>query len=152
MKDGFLAFAMAMSNNKKVNLGQNIDVSHEQRGSRALQVLGNLTTPSIEDARTALVLALALITYNDLMVGAPALPITRSALLLAAPWRSTLIGLTTEGTEASIICILFNEMFECLVLGQIPVFRYDPPMGNTIVDRYYGICHEVLPVLHSTLR
>lgn len=149
MKDGFLAFAMAMSNNKKVNLGQNIDVSHEQRGSRALQVLGNLTTPSIEDARTALVLALALITYNDLMVGAPALPITRSALLLAAPWRSTLIGLTTEETEASIICILFNEMFECLVLGQIPVFRYDPPMGNTIVDRYYGICHEVLPVLHE---
>lgn len=149
MKDGFLAFAMAMSNNKNVSLGQNVNISHEQRGSRALQVLGNLTSPSIEDARTALVLALALITYNDLMVGAPALPITRSALLLAAPWRNQLVGMTTEDTEASVICILFNEMFECLVLGQIPVFRYDPLPGNTIVDRYYGICHEVLPYLHE---
>lgn len=149
LKDGFLAFAMALSDNKKIDIGQHRDVPHEQRGSRALQVLSNLKTASIEDAHTALVLALALITYNDLKVGAPALPITRSALILAAPWRDRLMGMTTEETDSSIICILFNEMFECLVLGQIPVFRYEPPNGNTIVDRYYGVCHEILPYLHD---
>lgn len=149
LKDGFLAFAKALFDNKNPSFAEPLSVSHAERGSRALQKLGNLTTASIEDARTALGLALMLVTYNDLSVGAPTLPISRSALLQAMPWRQQLICATTEDTDPNMICLLFVEMFECLVLGQIPVFRYEPPQENTIVDRYYGICHELLPLLYD---
>lgn len=149
LKDAFLAFASAFSSNKNIDLGEPGGIPHEKRGSRALKVLANLEVSSVEEARTALVLALTIITYNDLHVGAPALPISRSALLLAAPLRHKLIGRTTEDTDPAIICLLFSELFECIVLGQFPVFRYEAPRGNTIVDRYYGICHELLPCLHD---
>ncbi len=149
LKDGVLAFAKALFDNKNPEFANSLSFPHTERSSRALQQLGSLKTRSLEDATTALGLALMLVTYNDLSVGAPTLPISRSALLQAMPWRQQLICATTEDTDPNIICLLFVEMAECLVLGQIPVFRYEPPQANTIVDRYYGICHELLPQFHD---
>lgn len=149
LKDGLLAFANALLVNKSSSFAESFGVTYTERGSRALQKLGNLATNSIEDARTALALAIMLVTYNDLSIGATTLPISRSALLQAMPWRQQLIRATTEDTDPNIICLLFVEISECLVMGQIPVFCYEPPEGNTIVDRYYGICHELLPLLYE---
>lgn len=151
VKDGFLALAMALSSQRNIRFGEteSVALAHVHRGSRALQVLGSLQESSIEDARTALVLALILITYNDLVVGSPTLPISRSAMLLAAPWMNQLIRRTVEDTDPNIICVMFSEMFECLVFGRTPVAYFEPPAGNTIVDRYYGICHELLPFLYG---
>ncbi|KAJ9613177.1 hypothetical protein H2200_003118 [Cladophialophora chaetospira] len=149
LKDGVLVFAKALFDNKNPIAASSFGDSKGDRGSRALQKLGNLATGSVEDARTALHLALMLVTYNDLSVGVPTLPISRSALLQAMPWRHQLIRATTEDTDPNIICLLFVEMAECLVLGQMPVFRYEPPPENTIIDRYYGISQELLPFLYD---
>jgi hypothetical protein len=148
MKDGILAFGEALFRNK-ISSTTAPDYSNPERSSRALQRLRSLSSVSIEDARTALALALMLITYNDLGLGAPTAPISRSALLLAMPWRDSLVGASTDTTDTNIIALLFVEMAECIVLGQVPVFRYDPPAGNDIVDRYYGICHELLPIYYD---
>lgn len=149
LKDGLLAFANALLLNKVSSFAEPFGITYTERGSRALQKLGNLATASIEDARTALALAIMLVTYNDLSIGATTLPISRSALLQVMPWRQQLIRATTEDTDPNIICLLFVEVSECLVLGQLPVFRFEPPEGNRIVDRYYGICHELLPLLYD---
>lgn len=150
VKDGFLALATALSSQRNIHFGktESFALKYIHHGSRALQVLGSLQESSIEDARTALVLALTLITYNDLVVSSPTLPISRSAMLLAAPWMDQPIGRTIEDTDPNIICVMFSEMFECLVFGRTPVAYFAPPAGNTIVDRYYGICHELLPFLY----
>lgn len=149
LKDGFLAFAKALSDNKNIKLGGSLAVTHAEDGSKALQRLRSFETGSLGDARTALGLALVLVTYNDLSVGAPTLPISRSALLQAMPWRQQLICSTTEDTDPNIICLLFVEVCECLVLGDLPIFRFEAPQKSTIVDRYYGICHELLPHLYD---
>jgi hypothetical protein len=149
LKDGLLAFANALLINKVSTFAEPFGITYTERGSRALQKLGNLATASIEDARTALALAIMLVTYNDLSIGATTLPISRSALLQAMPWRKQLIHTTTSDTDPNIICLLFVEISECLVLGQMPVFRYEPPEKNRIVDRYYGVCHELLPLLYD---
>lgn len=149
LKDGILAFANALLLNKHATVARNLNEPSVERGSRALQKLGNMRTASIEDAQTALALALMIVTYNDITIGAPTLPVSRSALLQAMPWRKQLIRKTSEDTDPNIICLLFVEITECIVLGQTPVFRYEPPQENTIVDRYYGVCAELLPFLYD---
>lgn len=149
LKDGILALATALLEQKSPGpVGLSI-TSPTDTGSRALRKLANLTIGSVEDARTALGLALMLITYNDLRVGAPTLPISRSALLQAMPYRSQLIRATSDDMDPNMICVLLAELTECLVLGQVPVFRYEPAPGNTVVDRYYGVCHELFPMIYD---
>jgi len=149
VKDAFLAFAKALSDNKHITLGEILSPSHAENGSKALQNLRSLAPACLEDIRTVISLALILVTYNDLSVGAPTLPISQSALLQALPWREQLICKTTEETDPYIICLLYVELAECIVLGELPIFRYEPPAGNTIVDTYYGISHELLPHLYD---
>ncbi|KAK5048880.1 hypothetical protein LTR84_005300 [Exophiala bonariae] len=149
LKDGILAFANALLANKHATVAENLNDPSCQRGSRALQKLATIQTTSIEDARAALALAMMIITYNDITIGASTLPIARSALLQALPWKQQLIRATLEDTDPNIICILFVEVTECIVLGETPVFRYEPSQENTIVDRYYGVCPELLPFLYD---
>jgi len=149
LKDGFLAFASVFQVAKHADSAEALSLQHIQRGSRAVRRLANLSTATIDDARTALTLALLLSTYNDLVTGAPALALSRSALLRAMPFRDQLILPTTEGTNPHIVCILFMEATECLVVGQVPLFRHEPPPGCTLVDKYYGVSHELLPFLYD---
>ncbi|KEF53916.1 uncharacterized protein A1O9_09711 [Exophiala aquamarina CBS 119918] len=149
LKDAFLAFASVFLVSKHADSAEALSRQHVQRGSRAVQRLANLSTVTIDSARTALTLALLLSTYNDLVTGAPAFALSRSALLRAMPYRKQLILPTTEGTNPHIICILFMEATECLVIGQVPLFRHQPLQGNTLVDKYYGISHELLPFLYD---
>lgn len=149
LKDGLLAFANALLVNKHPAIAQQLNTPYVEKGSRALQRLGSMGAASVDEARTTLGLALMLVTYNDLIMGAPTLPISRSALLQVMPWRNQLIRSTTEDTDPNIICLLFVEISECLVLGQTPVFRFEPPQENSIIDRYYGVCHELLPLLYD---
>ena len=147
LKDGVMAFANALMAARVSAKAESIPF--DKRSSRALQKLGNMSASTLEQARVAVGLALMLITYNDIVAGAPSLPVSRSALLLAMPWRKQLIGATTEETDCNIICLLFVETSNCLVLGEIPVFRYEAPQGNTVVDPYYGVCHELLPLIYD---
>lgn len=149
LKDGLLAFANALLVNKYATVAQQLNIPYVEKGSRALQRLGSMGAASVDEARTTLGLALMLVTYNDLSMGAPTLPISRSALLQVMPWRNHLIRPTTEDTDPNIICLLFVEISECLVLGQRPVFRFEAPQENSILDRYYGVCHELLPLLYD---
>lgn len=145
-KDAFLAFAKAISDNNSVhfdNLGNESDTA---RASRALVRLTDLESSSVEDAENALGLALLLITFNDLKIGSPTLPISRAALLRASRWQQQLLK---QPYGSKLICLMFIEVFECIVLGSVPVCRYEVPTDRILVDTYYGICHYLLPSLYD---
>ncbi|KAJ0115126.1 hypothetical protein J7T55_001535 [Diaporthe amygdali] len=46
-------------------------------------------------------------------------------------------------------CMVFGELFECLLRCQVPPLRYKPPADQSYVDRYAGVCVTLLPLLHD---
>jgi hypothetical protein len=143
LKYGLLALASSISVAKKIE-GFVSATFGQDNSSKALTLYSKSAVGNLEDARATLALALSLVTHNDLSLGLPTLPIARSALLRVRPWKEFLIGRTTDDTDPCIVCVLFVEVFECLMTGEIPVFRYDAATDNDFIDRYYGICHELL--------
>lgn len=145
MKDALLACAGALERTRETKL---MNMSFEEtikRNSLALQALSTTRVGCFEDAAVSVLLALALLTVNDLAIGQPSLPITRSALLFVSPFRDRLWNSEMSG---DVIGILYPEMMECLILREIPVFQYEQ-QSPTRLDRYYGVCHILLPILYD---
>lgn len=145
-RDAFLVFAKAIRDNSSIYPSSSIGEPDAARASRALIKLTDLETSSVEDAENALGLALLLITFNDLKIGSPTLPISRAALLRASSWQQQLLK---QSNGSKLVCLMFIEIFECIVLGLIPVFRYQVPTDIILVDTYYGIAHYLLPSLYD---
>ncbi|KAH8896597.1 hypothetical protein GQ53DRAFT_889849 [Thozetella sp. PMI_491] len=46
-------------------------------------------------------------------------------------------------------CMVNADIFECLLLGQAPSLRYQPPTDPNYVDRFAGLCTTLLPLLQD---
>lgn len=149
LKDAFLACeaAVAVGSPKPCGAADKLQVM--RRTSSAVSSLQWANPSRIEDVAAVLSLALLIITVNDLVIGQPTRAILRSALLLARPWNQHIAQPSSPWFDFNIICLLFAEMHECLLHGEVPVFRFEYSGSNTYVDRYYGICYRLLPLLYD---
>lgn len=121
LKDAFLACdaAIKVGGPKVSSAADTLQVM--QRTSSAVSSLQWANPTRVEDVAAVLSLALLIITVNDLVVGQPAQAILRSALLLAQPWSDLVAQPSSPRFDFNIICLLFAEMHECLLHGEVPV-------------------------------
>lgn len=149
LKDAFLACeaAVAVRSPKAGDSDDKLQVM--RRTSNAVSSLQWANPTRIEDVAAVLSLALIIITVNDLVIGQPTRAILRSALILAQPWSEQVAQPSSPWFDFNIICLLFAEMHECLLHAEVPVFRFEYNGTDTYVDRYYGICYRLLPILYD---
>lgn len=143
VKDAFIACGTALASNQ---LTPSNSIKNIERSSRALKRLHNAEPSTIEEVKSALFVAISLTSFHDLVIGQSTLAMTRSALLLAQPWKQDLFG--SSLTDPNIISVMFAEISECLIRREIPIFRYQVPLFK-FLDPYYGLCHELLPYFYD---
>jgi hypothetical protein len=150
LKDGFLACEAAIAvgaPNSSSSVDDKLQVM--RRTTSAVSSLQWANPSRVEDVGAMLGLALLITTVNELVIGQPIKAILRSALMLARPWSELIAQPSSPWFDLNIICLLFGEMHECLLHGEIPVFHFEYNGFDTYVDRYYGICYRMLPILYD---
>lgn len=114
----------------------------------ALERLRLSDTASEDDARAILFVATSLVSVNDLTIGYGYLPIVRSALLAVEPWVPQLMQRSSSQFDANFIPVIFAEAMECQRCNEVPTIHWRTPSPQ-LIDRSYGIAHEVLPYLYD---
>ena len=103
---------------------------------------------SEDDARALLFVATSLVSFNDLTFGYGYLPVASAAVLAIQPWLPSVMHDPSPQFDPNLIPLIFAELSECQRCAEAPTFRWVVPR-NQLIDRSYGIAHEVLPHLYD---
>lgn len=150
VKDALLALSGALlaEEDSTTEMASAEAMANMQRCCSALEKLRTSETATLEDAVAVMFVATSLVSFNDLTVGYGYLPVARASLLAAEPWLTQFLLAASSEFDPNLIPLVFAELMECGKSGQMPTFRWSGP-SRQLIDRSYGISHEVLPYLYD---
>ncbi|KAF9888308.1 hypothetical protein FE257_008740 [Aspergillus nanangensis] len=123
------------------------DTADLSLGALGLQVLRRTKINDQTSLASFLWLGLFLMTFDRLILGTSTYLICENTLLQlyqCYPWASR-----DPKMSDAVICLLFTDTITCLLNCRGPIIRFEPPRSG-MVDRYAGLCCELLPMLYDT--
>lgn len=150
IKDALLALcgALVAEDESDTAPGSEQSIANMQQCCAAMEKLRMAMSTTEDDARAILFVATSLISFNDLTVGYGYLPVARAALIAVKPWRTQLVRESSSHFDPNLIPVVFAEAMECQKSAEIPTLCWVLP-DDQLIDRSYGIAHEVLPYLYQ---
>lgn len=119
--------------------------------TEAVATLRSLQPSNGREMCLCLVLGATILTFTLKLRVADARAICRQTLEIAKPiyMRESNIEGTTPDDLCFMSCLVLTDIAESLMFSEPPTLRYRVIPGGQYVDRYVGISHSFLPLLHD---
>lgn len=113
-----------------------------------MSTLRSLEIRDSNDVADCLVLGAMLLTFAFKLRPSDAFPIAQRTLSLVKPKYDSLRQDDPE-RQVFLSCLITTELFECILQCRVPTLRFKPVSLPGHVDRFVGLCANLLPLLYD---